>query len=100
MFWIKQTCLAQQGKELHRTKNSEIQRRYYTKKRKRKIGTKSLQKPPMDEVIVCKQKLNQMETEICSICFCEDDTLLHEHVDWLACTMCQVLLSFVMTFFS
>ena len=84
----------------------------------------------MDEVIVCKQKLNQMETEICSICFCEDDTLLNEHVDWLACTMCsvwvhknyvsakdvdeqnficshccsinhcQVLLSFVMTFFS
>ena len=71
-------------------RNSEIQRRFHSTRKKRKLSTKLLGKPSIDEVISCELDFNSTETGICAICFCEDDELDHEPVNWIACMICSV----------
>ncbi len=40
---------------------------------------------------MCKQQLNKTDTEICGICFCEDDQQVQsEQVDWMSCALCSL----------
>ena len=71
-------------------RNSEIQRRFHSTRKKRKLSTKLLGKPSIDEVKYCELDFNSTETGICAICFCEDDELDHEPVNWIACMICSV----------
>ena len=70
--------------------NSEIQRRFYSTRKRRKIATKLIEKPSIDEAKSCEQTLQSTETDICAICFYEDDTVNTERVNWVSCVICSV----------
>ena len=77
------TCITSKPKQ--KKKNIyEIQRQFHSTWKKRKLSTKLLGKPSIDEVKSCELDFNSTETGICAICFCEDNELDHEPVNWIA----------------
>ena len=70
-------------------KNS-IQPRFFSTRKKRKVPTTVLDKPSYDNVDKIQTVLEATETEICSICFHEDDkTGTEACVNWVACNKCH-----------
>ena len=69
--------------------HSKTQPRYYSTHKKRKIATQSVSKPTDHEVTSSQMKLTNTETEICGICFMEDDKGSGV-VDWISCTNCMM----------
>ena len=67
--------------------NSKIQRRYYSTTKKRKLMTETLNKPSIEEAQLSQQELQMTETEVCSICFSEEDKGVG-NVEWVSCSKC------------
>jgi hypothetical protein len=70
--------------------NSETQRCFYSTRKKRKLSMKSLGKPTSNEIQSSQSKLNRAETEICALCFNQEDNLGMEYVNWIACSNCSM----------
>ena len=81
---------AQPDKEKHLIEPVKYREDFIQHGKKRKLSTKLLGKPSIDEVKSCELDFNSTETGICAICFCEDDELDHEPVNWIACMICSV----------
>lgn len=72
--------------------NSKIipQRKYFSTRKKRLNSSRTIRKPTITEVMQCEDELNCTETEICAVCFQQDDTLEDDNVQWISCKLCSV----------
>ncbi len=70
--------------------NSEIQGRYFSTRKKRKMDTKLIEKPSNKEAQSWEHALQLIDTDICAICFNEDDNTNTERVNWVSCIICSV----------
>ena len=59
--------------------------------RKKRLDSKrTISKPTITEAMQCEDELNCTETEICAVCFQQDDTLEDDNVQWISCKLCSV----------
>ena len=57
-------------------------------RKKRKVESKGLSRPSHEEALLSQEALHGMETELCGICFKEEDKDCQSEINWVSCSSC------------
>ena len=69
---------------------SSVQPRFFSTHKKRKIGLKGLAKPGNEDIILSQETLYKTETEVCGMCFKEEERGNTLDVSWVSCNNCEI----------
>ena len=70
---------------------SKPQPRFFSTRKKRKTIDNAIDKPSTTETISTQNVLQNTETDVCGICFSEEDkTTEVGHIDWISCSVCDL----------
>ena len=70
---------------------SKTQPRFFSTRKKRKTAETAIDKPSHTETQSTQNLFKNTETDICGICFSEEDKNSTEsHIDWISCVVCDM----------
>ena len=76
-------------RKLHMT--SKTQPHFFSTRKKRKTLERAIEKPSHTETQTTQNMLTNIETDVCGICFSEEDKNSTEsHIDWISCVVCDM----------
>ena len=68
---------------------SLTQRHYESTRKKRKVESKTFNKPSASELSIYQENLVKAE-EVCGVCFKQDDDDTQENINWICCNRCHM----------
>jgi hypothetical protein len=68
---------------------SKTQVRFFSTKKKRKVKPR-LAKPKREELTKCIEDFEDLEVDVCAVCFRENDKKISGDVDWVQCQICDM----------
>ena len=70
--------------------NSKIQRRFYSTKNNGSFQVNLLKNLQLMKQHIVRRSYMLTDAEICAVCFCKDDKLEDNNIDWIDCNKCSI----------